>query len=86
MQHGAYFPEFPGRGLEEKFPLGNVETYSQDFLYLTLIVVDAFVGPEYPDFLIVAQYVLIDTEGIAIRVALQPIQKAGQISVFKAAS
>ena len=86
LQHGADFPKFLRRGLEATFSLCNIETYPQDFIYLTLIVVDAFVGPEYPDFLTVAQYVLIHAEGIAIRVALQPIQKAGQISVFKAAS
>jgi hypothetical protein len=85
LQHRAYFPEFLSRGRPVTFSLGNVETYPQDFLYLTLIVVDASVGPEHPDFLTVAQHVLIDTGGKAIRIALQPIQKAGQISVFKPA-
>src|SRR6516162_4153877 len=86
LQHGTDFPKFLSRGLKATFALGNIETYPQDFIYPTLIVVDAFVGPEYPDFLIVAQYVLIDTEGVAVRVALQPIQKAVLISVFKPAS
>src|SRR5215469_2150078 len=86
LQHGTDFPKFLSRGLKATFALGNIETYPQDFIYLTSIIVDALIGPEYPDFLMVAQYVLIDTEGVAVRVALQPIQKAVQISVFKPAS
>src|SRR5262249_37330027 len=86
LQHSTDFPKFPSRYLKAKFSLGNIETYPQDLLYLTLIIVDACVGPEYPEFLTVAQYVLIDTESIAIRVAHQPVQKAGQISVFKPGS
>jgi hypothetical protein len=86
LQHGTDFPELLSRGLKPKFSLGNIETYPQDFRYLTLIIANALVGPEYPDFLTVAQHVLIDTEGIAIGVALQPIQKAGQISVFEPGS
>src|SRR6516165_5502223 len=85
LQHGTDFPKFLSRGLKATFALGNIETYPQDFIYLTLIVVDAFIGPEYPDFVIVAQYVLIDTESIAIWVALQPVEKVGQITVFKPA-
>src|SRR6516162_2179051 len=86
LQHGADFPKFLSRRFKAKFSLGDIETYPQDFLYLTLIIVDAGVGPEYPDSLTAAQYVPIDTEGIAIRVALHPVQKASQISVFKSGS
>ena len=86
LQHGTDFPKFLSRGLKATFALGNIETYPQDFIYLTSIIVDACVGPEYPNFLTVAQYVLIDTEGIAVRVALQPVQKAGRPPTWSVAS
>ena len=83
MQHAADLPQFFSRGLKTTFSCRNIETDPQNFLYLTLIIVDAFVGPENPDFLAVAQHVLIDAERILVRVAFETIHKARQISAFK---